>query len=790
MGHSVRMTNTQSVEILEDRIAPAGIVTVSFIGGSLHVDGDAADNVVSVSQAGPNELSFTPDATTQVKFGAITGAAGAVVNVPGHITTSLVSNLLGGNDSLSLTGLTVPGSLFFTDATGNGTLNLSNVKVGGSVIAKTGAGNDALNLSGAYVHIGGSLSADLGDGVNSVNTTAATLTVGGMVNYVGGVGADTLTLGGTNLLTGGGIDFDGKDGANTVAILANRSHIGGGVNVASLVTSIAGDSTTISTNGDILGRIKISNGAGNNITTISGGSLHVDGSVIVLGGAGTDSVNLTTTDLKIAGSIIVKQGAGDDTFTASPQVLDVNGGVVVDAGDGKNSNTINTAAGVIGGALSITNGKTTGAGTTNSINGSLRVDGISIVNTSTLAADTYSNSIGGTAIVDMGSLKIVGGSGNDTVNVNPLAITVKGSTVINQGDGTNTFNENAFAARFDALTVLSGAGADSVAVTSSTAKFASVLVKAGDGQNSFSFTPTDAVVAGGIGVLNGKTTAAAPSSTTIGSGSSTYLRVGGAVAVVNGDGGSNASLNGVSRIDGSVIFKAANATAGNASFSIGGADHNIGGGIFAITGAGADSFTVNAQNVVAGGAVFANLGAGNDSFSFSSSGKVGSVLADLGTGSSFVSLTAAGDPLRILGAAKFSGASAAADTAALTVANVVFNGTASIKLGDAPTTVNIDDVLAKGAVSITTGAGVDSIKIEQAGTKLESVFEGIVNIITGAGNDSLLIGKNTAADKAIFAGKVLLDGGAGLTDTATVKVGNTYIAGQPVNVGGNFETFN
>jgi hypothetical protein len=47
-----RTPSLSAIEILEARVAPAGIVTVTFAGGVLTLDGDGADNVIDMSPFG------------------------------------------------------------------------------------------------------------------------------------------------------------------------------------------------------------------------------------------------------------------------------------------------------------------------------------------------------------------------------------------------------------------------------------------------------------------------------------------------------------------------------------------------------------------------------------------------------------------------------------------------------------------------------------------------------------------------------------------------------------------
>ena len=788
------MTYTSPIEILEQRIAPAGVVTISFTGTSLHVDGDAADNSITITEAGPNKLTISPDATTQVKFGTITGAAGAPVQVPGHIDGHLFADLKAGLDKLSLVNLAVGGDLVFTDSLGDNTLSLSTVKVGGGLAAITGAGADAVSFAGAYVFIGGGLTASLGEGTNSLGGVSGTVSVGGAIRYNGGANADSFSFNDTDFHTGGGIVFQGMNGANSFTINGAHTHVGGGISVLSLPASAANDTATINTSGEVIGGINIVHGNGANTTLLGTPTgLFIAGNFNVTGGSGVDTVTASAGALvKIGGSINVRQGAGDDVFNFAPGALNVGGGVTLDAGDGKNTNTLNaTTECVVAGVVSFTNGKNTGTGTTNTVSASqsLKVGGISIANVSALPADTYSNSISSVVFVDQGGLTIAGGAGVDTVTITSPILTVTGATLIQQGGGTNNTLGVTVAAfgHLGAFTVKSGAGNDAATFAGGTMTLASLTIEAGDGTNTVSFTPTDGTVEGSLSIANGKTTAGT-SITNIGGPATSLLRIGGSLSIVNGDGASSATLGGISRIGGGVLFQAANASAAT-SFTVNGSSHRIQGGLTVVTGGGADTVTINPQAIHVGGAVAASLGAGDDIFRLNATGTVARVNVDFGSGTSTALVAGGGvGSLVIEGFARLVGASALTGTASLSLFNATIRETTFVKLGDGATTASIDDIHAVGAFALLTGGGIDSINVEQAGTNFESVFDSIVQITAGGGNDKLLIGKATAADRAIFKSMVLLDGGAA-ADTATVLPGNTYLPGQPVNVLGSFETF-
>lgn len=88
----------------------------------------------------------------------------------------------------------------------------------------------------------------------------------------------------------------------------------------------------------------------------------------------------------------------------------------------------------------------------------------------------------------------------------------------------------------------------------------------------------------------------------------------------------------------------------------------------------------------------------------------------------------------------------------------------SIRMGAVDSTVSLDNVFIDGALSIKTGAGNDSVEIEQGGLTGPSIIDRIASIQLGDGDDTLRIGKSSAEgsnDFVIFGRGLIADGGAG-----------------------------
>ena len=134
-----------SIEALETRIAPAGVVNVAFAGGSFTLTGDALDNVLTITATGPNVLTFSPGGGTTFTSGLPLSVFDPATGIfHGDITGKFTANLGAGNDTLFLANVTIPGKLDVNDLIGNNNLTLNNTRIGGDLNFTTGPGNDLL----------------------------------------------------------------------------------------------------------------------------------------------------------------------------------------------------------------------------------------------------------------------------------------------------------------------------------------------------------------------------------------------------------------------------------------------------------------------------------------------------------------------------------------------------------------------------------------------------------------------------------------------------------------------
>src|SRR5215204_8264 len=110
-----------SIELLEPRIAPAGIISVSVSAGTLFLkslSGAAGNESIQISQTAPGELTLTPSNGTQLQLGTVLLSADqpqVIEALFGSINVSLGE----GADTVTVTNLQIAKTLNIDG--GNGT---------------------------------------------------------------------------------------------------------------------------------------------------------------------------------------------------------------------------------------------------------------------------------------------------------------------------------------------------------------------------------------------------------------------------------------------------------------------------------------------------------------------------------------------------------------------------------------------------------------------------------------------------------------------------------------------
>lgn len=341
-----------SIECLESRIAPAGLVTVTFVGGILTISGaDGADHNIEIVKTGTS--SFRVD-------GNATGIDDVAINSKSYRGTLNHVVIEGGTgaDTFELTNLS-PKSLNFNGGAGVDSLVTNNLrtKAAAQVNIDLGADTGSVNFMGTSTLIHGPLNLDLGDGGTALFSSTTT-TIDNNVTIAGGLGSDTVSITSNSTLfqraltftgdaaddsfsvTGkvfdvrGFVTMEGGAGANVFSFGADSNRFGR-TSAAGLVDVKLGEGAgTLNFLGNttrILGELRVDLGTG-------GGSAHlksatVRNDVMVFGGAGNDT-------LEFEGSTSLAKGLsffgdiGDDALSATGSLFSVKGDTSMDGGTG------------------------------------------------------------------------------------------------------------------------------------------------------------------------------------------------------------------------------------------------------------------------------------------------------------------------------------------------------------------------------------------------------------------------------------------------------------------------
>jgi hypothetical protein len=134
--------------------------------------------------------------------------------------------------------------------------------------------------------------------------------------------------------------------------------------------------------------------------------------------------------------------------------------------------------------------------------------------------------------------------------------------------------------------------------------------------------------------------------------------------------------------------------------------------------------------------------------------------------------------LRILGAVNVSTSTVTGNGATL-VDNVFAESSVTIKDGAGTRLVSVQDSLIRGALTIDTGGGADTVRLEATGDPGNLHLLSALKIVTGAGLDVILIGGNDPGTGVTFAiAKIFVDGGADLANYAVGMA--SLVQGTPV----------
>lgn len=380
-----------TLEALEPRLAPAGVVTITISGGILTLTGDGGNNVVEITSPSSNIWKIADPKAGESgnidTYFRIAGRADAtsfelptfaglkvslndghdVIDVNNLFTNGAVT-LLGGNgdDKVLLSG-TINGVITMDGGSGNDELALIGGLINNSITIKGGTGNDKVFFGGGVYARG--ITADLGTGSNeftllsdnSINVfgSVAVTAAGGsanLQNYFVGMKAGAV-IGSMSFKTGAGAAnyYMGRDTGDALTVYGSL-----------IAQGSAGDDSMLLAGKFSIGTgINVNFGAGANVLeNATTGTANVSqlsflgiGGLSYTGGSGLDSIYLDVPEILVGGNVTANLGAGNNQLILLNSLGTVIGGSLSYVGGAGNDwFELNGAQATIGGKLSYKGG--------------------------------------------------------------------------------------------------------------------------------------------------------------------------------------------------------------------------------------------------------------------------------------------------------------------------------------------------------------------------------------------------------------------------------------------------
>lgn len=715
-----------TIEILENRIAPAAVVTVDLTNGLLTLSGDDGDASVILTAIDATHLAVTTGTDTTFSYKGDPGLSSLILDVP---VKALDATFGSGSDSLSLHGADFKGdiSIHLGDGATNA-VTLDSVTAKGLVV-EGGVGTDSVTTIGSGLALKGSASFDVKGGDNAVALGGMNLIVGGDFVYTGSTGKDSVVLSSKVAIKGKlEIDLQGAEGTvaalgasiavgKTFEISAEEALTGEAVNVALFAPAIT-----------IGGDLQITTGAGNDVIAnlTLGGKTSIKGNVAIDAGDGNDSATLFLYGGK-------------------------SKGVVIDGGDGDNSMII-ALAGASTGNIALTGGSGTDMAVAAIIGG--KAGAISM----DLGAG---GNTGATILVSGGakSFSYEGGADSDMVAFGALNAKLAAGLTASVGEG---------AATFFALGLGGGVGG-TVKLESSSTAADSIQVMLGGVQAKF----------GAIDITTGDGTAMVALQPDLGGGGGLPLPIPPIAGVPV-----MPSLSGL--LQGFTVTGASKITggAGNTTVQIGGAGVTFANSLTLDLGAGVDSLVGPAAGAVEGVKISKlNFlgGEGDDAINLIGQGSLGAVVIDMGEGNGQVNFSGASRPLTF-SSLTYKSTGLAAETDSLHISKAKILGKLDASFGAGNSLFETNDSLFGGTVNVTTGAGADIVNLDVALSPLGTTFTKAVTFNLGDDDDAFTVGADATYSFITTKSTLKVDGGAG-ANSKTFDESKSVLAKAPTYLG-------
>jgi hypothetical protein len=294
------------IELLETRIAPAGLVNVAFRNGDLFLTGDAGDHTFTVSGTTGGGVIVTPADGLLLKLGTAAPTADAVT-IEGMVR-DLTVNLRNGDDKVTFSDLhTVRNVSVSLGSSGSNALTIQNsdflgsVKVAGAGIENSFAMTDAVGP----MFIGGNLSVNFAKGFNSQQFNGVGLQIGGNFSYRGSLDQDDVTfnisnlrmLGNVDVRTGLGyanVEFNTDEGVifgSTTIVVSGQTNDGSSIQFTNAVSSEFGKA------------VRIIGSSGEENVGFNGEAFHFSAGFAALLGSGSNALDFNADRATFAGSL-------------------------------------------------------------------------------------------------------------------------------------------------------------------------------------------------------------------------------------------------------------------------------------------------------------------------------------------------------------------------------------------------------------------------------------------------------------------------------------------------------
>lgn len=396
---------TSSLEVLELRLAPAGLVNLTTVNGVLTISGTNDSNDILITETAPGEWSVRESAAGATTF-SLNGAA-AVPNLVLPAQNSIRVNLLGGA----------------VDA-----LQFNNLKLGGDVVITGGDGREQVSFFN--LHVSGKVTFDGGNGDDNLNVDTAS-NFGGAVSLKGGAGADTFNLYGSTY--GAGMNVDLGAGSNTFGLMGNAT-VHGHLAISASGTLADSQSVNIGGTGSVGGNVTIkstSSPLNVGLSNLAGDNLRIGGGLTIQGSSGSDLIVISN-HLFVGGAFTVNVGNGGS-------FLNHTGGTLTAGSFKFTGGTGNDWLQFVGASFA------TGAG----MNVNL---GTGVSNRLDLSCSASVKIVGG--------LTLVGGTGEDNLIVTTPLLNIAGPLSFNAAAGTNSMTFRPVTGTVGAISYTGGAGSD------------------------------------------------------------------------------------------------------------------------------------------------------------------------------------------------------------------------------------------------------------------------------------------------------------------------------------------